>query len=69
MADNWHVVSQKQTSELTPAGQFIDVMEVYFDVNGVGPGTVRIPVSQYSAETVREQIDAQAATMLEVHAL
>lgn len=69
MAEKWRVTAQRQTSELTPAGSFIDVMEVHFDVIGVSSGTVKLPLSQYTEEAVRDAIEEQASKMIAVHNL
>lgn len=69
MANTWNITEQRQTQELTPGGSFRDVMEIHFDVPGISSGVVRIPLSAYNADVVREAIDKQAATMIEVHGL
>lgn len=62
----WHVVTggQRLTTQLTPAGTgFTDVWEVTYMIDD-GPaqgstGQVRVPASQYNAETVKATINAQ----------
>jgi len=63
MADLWHVVSQRQETEISDVGPgFTIVWVVKFTVDS-GPakgthGEVHIPVSQYNADTVRSAVDA-----------
>lgn len=66
MADNYTVTSQTQTVQLTPQGTFRDVMEVTFDVPGVGSGTVRVPLDLYNADTVKAAIEQQVEHMTNV---
>ena len=74
MADTWMVTSQTQRDVLNPAGNGFDaVMDITFSVTS-GPaqgtsGSVRIPVTQYDADTVRQAIDAQVSNLHEVAAL
>jgi hypothetical protein len=64
MADMWHITSQRQDTIISETGPGFDtVWEVNFTVDS-GPatgtrGTVRVPVSQYNAETVKATIEAQ----------
>lgn len=61
----WRIIPQGQrlTTELSPAGGgFHDVWEVTYEVTS-GPakgtfGTVKIPAESYSAEAVKEAIEA-----------
>lgn len=70
MAEAWHVTNQHQTSELTPAGTFVDVMEVTAVSNDHGtPVTIRVPLPAYSAENVKAMLDARFAAVHAVHAL
>ena len=70
MANGWHVTNQHQTSELTPAGTFQDVMEVtaVSDTTGA-PVTIRVPIAAYTAENVKAMLDARFDTVHAVHAL
>lgn len=63
----WHVVSQHQTTDLAPNGQFQDVMEVYAqsDVDGTHV-TIKVPISAYTPENVERLLDQRFAT---VHAV
>lgn len=68
--DGWRVVSQHQTSNLTPAGTFEDVMEVTAVSNATGsPVTIRVPLVAYTPDRVRAELQARFDTLHEVHAL
>lgn len=70
MADIFRVTSQRQTMNLTADGRFIDVIEVNFEtLPNMSPGTVTIPVGQYSADAVSKAIMAQATEMIAVENL
>lgn len=70
MADGWHVTNQHQTSELTPAGTFQDVMEVTAVSDNTGsPVTVRVPLAAYTADNVRQLLDDRFAVLHDVHKL
>jgi hypothetical protein len=67
---SWRIVNQHQTSVLTPASTFEDVMEITAVSNSTGtPVTIRVPMVQYTAERVKAELDSQFATVHEVHAL
>lgn len=66
MADNWRVISQRQTTALTQDGRFDDVIEVTVEIIGGTVITERIPVSQYNADTARARIEARVADVLDV---
>lgn len=61
----WHVVEggQRLTQQISPTGNgFVDIWEVSYMIDS-GPaagneGTVRIPASQFNAETVKATINA-----------
>lgn len=59
----WHVVSQRQETEISDTGPgFATVWVVKYVVDS-GPATgttgeVHVPVSQFNAETVKNAIDA-----------
>lgn len=63
MADMWTIVNQRQDTVLDENGPgFSTVWEVTYRITS-GPasgtrGTVRIPVDQYNANTVKETISA-----------
>jgi hypothetical protein len=61
----WHVLpnGQRLTTQISPAGNgFEDVWEVTYQIDSGAAqgtqGTVRIPASQYNAETVKATINA-----------
>ena len=63
MADMWHVVSQRQDTELSDTGPgFTTVWEVTYQVDS-GPasgtrGKVKVPAATFNAQTVKNAIDA-----------
>lgn len=69
MADNWEVISQRQTSTITPDGRFVNVVDVTFKLKSGATATVQIPQASYTAEFVRQQIDALASEMISVENL
>lgn len=69
MADNWKVIAQRQTSQITPDGRFINVVEVTFQLTSGATATVTIPQANYTAEYVSQQIDALAQQMMMVENL
>lgn len=69
MADTWRVVSQRQTSDITPDGRFVDVMEVSVETTSGTMITVRIPTDQYSAEVAGAIIESRVADVLAVEEL
>lgn len=69
MADTWQVVSQRQTSDITADGRFIEVMEVVVQLVSGSTITERIPIDQYTPEVVQERIDARVADVLAVENL
>lgn len=69
MADNWQVVTQRQTSDITPDGRFVEVMEVVVQLDSGTTITERIPIDQYSAENAEQRIEARVAEVLAVENL
>ncbi len=69
MADTWQVVSQRQTSDITPDGRFIEVMEVVVQLDSGTTITERIPTDQYTPEVVQQRIEARVADVIEVENL
>lgn len=69
MAESWAVTSQRQTTRITPGGRFEQVMEVHFRTAHGVDGYVDVPLSQYTADNVKEQIDGYVAAIGEVHNL
>lgn len=66
----WRVVSQHQTTELTPNGQFQDVMEVTAQSTENGThATIRVPIDAYTPENVQAQLDKRFDVLHAVHAL
>lgn len=72
----WHVVPQGQrlTTQLAQSGaSFVDVWEVTYHIDS-GPaqgtqGQVKIPASQYNADTVKSTINAIVAKVHDVAGL
>ena len=69
MADTWRVVSQRQSSDISPGGQFQEVMEVVVETVTGTSLTVRVPLSQYNAETVQAMIERRVTDALAVEEL
>lgn len=69
MAGRWTVISQRQFEELTPQGTFRPVVEVTYQLTSGTVGTVKVPVTLYSEEYVRDQIETQASAMMAVENL
>lgn len=68
MADTYTVTAQRQTTQLTPSGQFQDVIEVSFVTKPSGAsGTIAVPVAQYAPDAVTSLLEARAAAMEAVH--
>lgn len=64
MATNWRVTTQRQIDQLTPQGSFEPAMEVHFETVPDGiPGQITVPMRQYTADFVREEIDRRVGTV------
>jgi basic membrane lipoprotein Med (substrate-binding protein (PBP1-ABC) superfamily) len=66
--ESWQVVSQRQSSQLVN-GQFTEVMVVTFRTSDGVTGDVSVPLSQYSADNVKQLIDARVQKIAAVHSL
>lgn len=67
---SWHITNQHQTSVLTPANTFEDVMEITATSDATGVGrTIRVPISAYTPQRVQAEMDAAFDTVHAVHAL
>ena len=69
MADTWHVVSQRQTTQLSAGGTFQDVMEVTFLTASGTTGSVVIPLTNFGPAAVQSAIAARVEAIDAVHAL
>lgn len=70
MATDWRITTQAQTTTLTQDGRFIDSMEVNFiTLPEETPGRITVPLNQYTAEFVRQEIDSRVAEMKAVQEL
>ncbi len=69
MPDTWQVVSQRQTSDITADGRFIEVMEVVVQLDSGTTITERIPIDQYTPEVVQQRIEARVGDVIEVENL
>ncbi len=69
MADTWQVVSQRQTSDITPDGRFIEVREVVVQLVSGTTITERIPIDQYTPVVVQQRIEARVGDVIEVENL
>jgi hypothetical protein len=69
MPQGWHVVQQRQTTDLTPDGRFVDIMEITVETVELVTFTLKVPISSYSPETVAQLASARAAQISAVHNL
>jgi len=69
MAREWSIVAQRQTTDLTPDGRFVDIMEVTFETQEGVTGTVKLPLSSYSPDNVAQLVSSRAAQISAVHNL
>lgn len=65
----WTVVEQRQTTQVTPGGQFIDAMEVSLAHENGTPFQITVPLREYSAERVAVEANMIAAEISRVGAL
>lgn len=66
----WRVIGQTPRSELNQRGQFVDMIEVTFELLPTGTtGTVKVPLSQYTEEYVQQQVHELASRMWAVENL
>lgn len=68
MSESWQVVSQRQTSTLLN-GEFTEAMVVTFRTAAGVVGNVTVPLAQYTAQYVKQLIDARVAEIGSVHSL
>lgn len=67
---SYHVVNQHQSTQLTPAGTFEDVMEVTAVSDETGASrTIRVPLPAYTVENVEHLLDTAFDETHAVHAL
>lgn len=66
---NYRIVNQLQTVDFTPGGQFLDVMEVTFEIPSGAQGTVKIPLRDFQPEAVAQVVNERAATMQRIEEL
>lgn len=66
MADSWSITGQRQTTDLGPDGRFVDVWEITYQTTSGRSGSVRVPKAQYTADRVRQLVDAEVAEILAV---
>ncbi len=69
MAETWRIISQRQTSQLTADGRFQDVMEISVEIATGTVVQIQVPLSLYSAESVKSLIEQRVADVLEVEQL
>ena len=56
MAQDYRITNQRQTTALSSAGQFQDVIEVTFETTHGTVGSVRVTVAIYSADNVAKAV-------------
>jgi len=70
MEPSFTIQSQREVVDLDAQGGPVRAMEVTFISQPSGTvGTVRVPITSYSAQSVRSAIEARVATIEDVHAL
>lgn len=72
MADKppaWEVTAQVQTTDLGPAGAYVDGVRISFRTAAGALGTVFVANGDYTVERVRSLIAERAAVMDAVHGL
>ncbi len=69
MAQGWQIVAQRQTTDLTPDGRFVDIMEITAETTEGVTFTLKVPLSAYTPESVAQQASARAAQISAVHNL
>lgn len=74
MADNYTIVSQRQNTQISPAGLgFIDVWEITYRVtDGPSKGTVAtitVPDADHNATYIRQTIEDKIKHLDEIHSL
>lgn len=69
MAADYTIIDQRQTTSLSPAGRFIDVVEVTFQTRDGDVGTVTVPLGEHTAENIRQVVGARAAAFIAIHNL
>ena len=57
----WEIVSIRERRDLDAMGNLVTVIEISWTYDDQGPFTVEIPKEQFSAETVRTEIEKQVA--------
>lgn len=68
MAEGWKVTSQRETSVIN-GGQFTASIAVTFQTTAGTVGTVTIPRVSYSADAVKDAINAYVAKLNDVESL
>lgn len=61
MAAQYRVINQKPTIDITPFGEFVDVIEVTAETPTGAVFTIRVPVSRYEPDGVAAQLADMAA--------
>ena len=74
MAANYQVVSQKQNTQISPAGLgFIDVWEITYKVtDGPSKGTtatVTVPEEDHNADYIKKTIEDKISQLDAIHSL
>ena len=57
----WQVISQQETSQIGPTGQFVSGVKVMFRTGSGAEGSVFVPWTSYSPGQVKDLIAARAA--------
>jgi hypothetical protein len=65
-AGTWQVTGQTETTQITPGGQPVRGVNVFYTTGLGHQGSVFVPYSTYNADTVRRAVGQAAAQMDEV---
>jgi hypothetical protein len=68
MSESWQVVGQRQTTVQSPSGGFEDAMLVSFKTSTGIQGSVTVPLSQYTADSVSRLISERVTAIEQVNA-
>lgn len=67
--DTYTILGQKQIQKPSPAGGWMECMEVRFVTSNEVVGSVCVPLSQYNKDTVGTMIADRVKAIGEVHSL
>lgn len=66
----YRITSQEKTQQLSPAGMFVDVWRVSYEVPEVGVHSfLEVPLAEYTPANVDAKIQEEAEKVVETHGL